>query len=72
NSDVIAEWKNNLFISSLSGTHVIRLVIRNNKVVGEERLLADQGERFRDITQGKDGALYAVTDGGKFYRIGKK
>ncbi|MBC7904755.1 MAG: PQQ-dependent sugar dehydrogenase [Gemmatimonadaceae bacterium] len=72
NSDVIAEWKNNLFISSLSGTHVIRLVIRNNKVVGEERLLADQGERFRDITQGKDGALYAVTDGGKLYRIGKK
>ncbi|MBS7564853.1 PQQ-dependent sugar dehydrogenase [Mucilaginibacter sp. Bleaf8] len=72
NSDVIPEWKGNLFIGALSGNHVIRLVIKDNKVTGEERLLADKGERFRAITQGKDGALYTVTDGGKLYRIGKK
>jgi glucose/arabinose dehydrogenase len=47
-------------------------VIENNKVVGEERILADEKQRFRDITQGKDGALYAVTDNGRLYRIGKK
>jgi glucose/arabinose dehydrogenase len=70
-SDVIPEWKNNLFISGLSSMHIARLIIRNNKVVGEERLLADENQRFRDITQGKDGALYAVTDGGRLYRIGK-
>lgn len=69
--DQIPEWKNNLFISSLSGMHVARLIIENDKVVGEERLLADQSQRFRDITQGKDGALYAVTDQGRLYRIGK-
>ncbi|HEY5368107.1 MAG TPA: PQQ-dependent sugar dehydrogenase [Hanamia sp.] len=70
-SDAIPEWKNNLFVCSLSATHIDRLVIKNNKVVGEERLLADEGQRFRDITQGKDGALYAVTDQGRLYRIGK-
>jgi len=72
NSDSIPEWKNNLFIAGLSSTHIARLVIENNKVAGEERLLADEGQRFRDITQGKDGALYAVTDDGRLYRIGKK
>ncbi|MGZ8541542.1 MAG: PQQ-dependent sugar dehydrogenase [Chitinophagaceae bacterium] len=71
-SDSIAEWKNNLFIGCLSGSHIARLVIKDNKVVGEERLLADEGQRFRDVTQGKDGALYAVTDDGRLYRIGKK
>ncbi|MDR6967487.1 glucose/arabinose dehydrogenase [Flavobacterium arsenatis] len=68
----LAEWNNNLFITGLSSTHIARLVIENNKVVGEERLLKDERQRFRDITQGKDGALYAVTDEGRLYRIGKK
>ncbi len=68
----IPEWKNNLFISSLSGMHVCRLVFQDNKVVGEERLLSDENQRFRDVTEGPDGALYAVTDGGRLYRISKK
>jgi len=71
-SDSIPEWKNNLFIGGLSSMHIVRLVIENNKVVGEERILAGEGQRFRDITEGKDGALYAVTDQGRLYRIYKK
>ena len=70
-SNTIPEWKNNLFIGSLSGMHVLRLVIKNNKVVGEERLLADQKQRFRSVIEGKDGALYAITDEGRLYRLGK-
>ncbi|GAB4038952.1 PQQ-dependent sugar dehydrogenase [Spirosoma gilvum] len=70
--DLIPEWKNNLFVGTLSGMHIARLVIKNDKVVGEERLLANEYQRFRDITQGKDGALYAITDQGRLYRIGKK
>jgi glucose/arabinose dehydrogenase len=70
--DNIPEWKNNLFIGGLSSQHIARLVIIDNKVIGEERLLANEGQRFRDITQGMDGALYAVTDEGRLYRIGRK
>jgi glucose/arabinose dehydrogenase len=70
--DAIPEWKNNLFIAGLSSTHIARLVIENNKVVGEERLLAGEKQRFRDVTEGKDGALYAITDMGRLYKIAKK
>lgn len=70
--DAIPEWKNNLFVAALNLPHLVRLVIENNKVTGEERLLVKEGQRFRDVTVGKDGALYAVTDGGRLYRIGKK
>lgn len=67
----IPEWENNLFIGSLSGMHIVRLVIENNRVTGEERLLASENQRFRDITQGTDNALYAITDGGRLYRISR-
>lgn len=66
------EWKGNLFIGCLSGEHINRIVMKDNKVVGEERLLTDQKERFRDVLNGSDGSLYAVTDSGKLYRISKK
>lgn len=69
--DAIPEWKNNLFISCLSGMHICRVVIENDKVVGEERLLESEEQRFRDVTQGPDGALYAVTDQGRLYRVSK-
>jgi glucose/arabinose dehydrogenase len=69
--DAIPEWKNNLFISGLSSMHIARLVIENNKVVGEERLMADKNERIRDVTY-LDGKLYAVTDTGKLFVIKKK
>lgn len=71
-SDSFPEWKNNLFMTGLNSNHIARLVINNNKVVGEERLLSGEGQRFRDITQGNDGALYAITDEGRLYRIGRK
>ena len=69
--NTIPEWKNNLFIGGLSSMHIVRLVIENNKVVGEERLLGDKKERFRDVAY-FNGMLYAVTDGGSLYRISKK
>lgn len=68
----IPEWKGNLFVGGLSSKHIARLVIVNNKVTGEERLLGDQNQRIRDVEEGKDGALYAVTDEGRLYRVSKK
>lgn len=69
--NLIPEWKNNLFVGALGGSHIARLVIKNNKVIAEERLLKDKNERWRSLVTGKDGALYGVTDSGNFYRIGK-
>lgn len=69
--DAIPEWKNNLFIGALSGAHIVRLVIEDNKVIGEERLLSNEKERIRDVAYA-DGKLYAITDSGILYMISKK
>ena len=69
-SGVFHEWQYDLFIGGLAGQHISRLKIENGRVQGEERLLEDKNQRFRDITEGMDGALYAVTDAGRLYRIG--
>ncbi len=71
-SNAIPEWENNLFLGGMSSKHIARIVLKDNKVVGEERLLANENQRFRDVGMGKDGALYAVTDEGRLYRISKK
>jgi len=68
----IAEWKNNLMIACLSGKKIIRLVIENDKVIGEEWLLEDENERFRDVLNGQDGNLYGITDSGKLYKVSPK
>lgn len=68
----VPEWQNNLFIAALSGKHIIRLVLTDQKITGEERLLENENQRFRDITQGSDNALYAITDEGRLYKITKQ
>lgn len=68
--DSLPEWRHDLFIGGLAGSHIARLKLDGRRVVGEERLLANEGQRFRDVESGPDGALYAVTDQGRLYRIG--
>jgi glucose/arabinose dehydrogenase len=65
------EWRGNLFVSALAGKALIRLVLKNGRVVNEERLLTDLNARIRGVTQGPDGALYVLTDGnaGKILRL---
>lgn len=70
-SDVIKEWENNIFIATLRGNHIVRLVLEDNKVIGEERLLANEGQRFRDLALGLNGEIYAITDEGRLYKINK-
>ncbi|HLV41828.1 MAG TPA: PQQ-dependent sugar dehydrogenase [Brumimicrobium sp.] len=65
----IPEWENNLFIGGLNSNHIARIVLKDNKVIGEERILTDEGERFRDVFQAKNGKLYTITQGGKLYSI---
>lgn len=64
-------WNGNLLVASLKEKHIARLVIRDDQVVGEERLLTDLGERVRDVAVGPDGAIWAITDedDGKLVRL---
>lgn len=68
-NDAIPEWENNLFIGGLASSYIVRVVIEDDLIVGEERLLTDEGERFRDVLVTEDGALIAITDGGMIYKI---
>lgn len=55
-------WKGSVLIGSLVGEHLVRLMLDDRRVTGEEWLLTDLGERVRDVVQGPDGAIYVVTD----------
>jgi glucose/arabinose dehydrogenase len=69
--DAFPDWKGNLFVGGMKDTRLVRLVLENGKVTGEEHLLKDRGQRVRDVRQGPDGALYVVTDqdNGELWRI---
>ena len=68
----IEEWQNNLMVGCLSGKKIIRLVIEDKKVTGEEWLLTNQNERIRDVLNGNDGNLYAITDSGKLIKVSQE
>jgi glucose/arabinose dehydrogenase len=56
--DQFPEWKGNLFIGAMPGQHLVRLVLKDNRVVAEEKLLVDRKQRIREVRQGPDGNLY--------------
>jgi glucose/arabinose dehydrogenase len=60
--ELFPEWRGNLFVGALAGQALHRLVLVDERVVGEEKLLADLGERIRDVRQGPDGALWLLSD----------
>jgi glucose/arabinose dehydrogenase len=55
-------WRGSLFVGSLKFRLLARLELDGERVVREERLLPDLGERVRDVRQGPDGLLYLLTD----------
>ncbi|HEY9234151.1 MULTISPECIES: PQQ-dependent sugar dehydrogenase [Phenylobacterium] len=61
-ADLIPAWKGNILIGGLASKALVRLVMQDGKVVGEERLLTDLNERIRDVIVGPDGAVYLATD----------
>jgi glucose/arabinose dehydrogenase len=66
--DRLPAWRGNLFSSTLRG-HLNRLVLDEQGVVSEERLLSDWTERVRDVAEGPDGGLYLATESGRIARI---
>lgn len=69
--DAFPAWRGSLFVGALRDRRLVRLVIENDRVKGEEHLLTDRGQRVRDVRQGPDGALYLVTDeqNGEVWRL---
>jgi aldose sugar dehydrogenase len=67
--DAIPGWKGNLLIAGLSSQAIVRLTLDGETVVNEERI--PMGTRIRDVVQGPDGAVYALTDEteGKILRL---
>ena len=55
-------WQGNLFVGSLKFRYLARLELQNGRVVREDRLLPQLGQRVRDVRQGPDGLLYLLTD----------
>ena len=55
-------WNDSLFLGALADRNLIRVQLDGNRIVGEERLLVDLGERIRDVRVGVDGAVYVLTD----------
>jgi glucose/arabinose dehydrogenase len=63
--------KGNLFVGSLKFAYLDRIELSGGKVLREHKLIAQQGERVRDVRQGPDGLLYVLTDSrnGKLLRL---
>ncbi|MGC3983489.1 MAG: PQQ-dependent sugar dehydrogenase [Pseudorhodoferax sp.] len=56
-------WQGSLFVGSLKFSRLYRLELgADGKVVREQQLLEDVGQRVRDVRQGPDGLLYVLTD----------
>jgi glucose/arabinose dehydrogenase len=66
--DLFPAWKGSLFIGGLASKNLVRLDVKGERVIGEERLLKDlqpAAERIRDVRQGPEGAIYLLTDNPK-------
>ncbi|WP_242494959.1 PQQ-dependent sugar dehydrogenase [Salinicola tamaricis] len=55
------DWHGDLIIASLSPGGLVRLTLDGERVSGEARLASELG-RVRDVDEGPDGALWALTD----------
>jgi glucose/arabinose dehydrogenase len=59
-ADTIDGWRGNILIGGLSSQGIVRLTLDGDKVTGEERI--PLSARIRNVRQGPDGSVYALTD----------
>jgi len=55
-------WQGSLLVGSLKFRYLARLELQGGRVLREEKLLQDLGERIRAVRQGPDGLMYLLTD----------
>ncbi len=71
NSDIFPNWKGDFFIGVLGDQTIIRIKVKDKKVIQQENIIPDLNERIRSIEVGPDGFIYASTDSsnGKIIRL---
>lgn len=64
------KWENQLFVTSLAAQELRRLVIGDNRQVGQQEVLFKGIGRLRDVATGPDGLLYvAMENPGRIVRL---
>jgi len=73
-SDLFPDMNGDLLIAALKEREVRRVRIDGDKVVAEQRLFGEIGERIRDVRVSPDGSIYLLTDStnGRVLRITPK
>ena len=66
--DLFPGWKGDLFVGAMVDQALVRLVLKGERVIAEERLLTDRKQRVREVRQGPDGSIY-VLSGPQLLRI---
>lgn len=67
--DKYPSWKGSILAGSLRFNYVNRCIIKDNKVVDQEKILLNIG-RVRNVEMGKDGYIYVAVEGpGAVYRL---
>ena len=61
-ADRFPAWRNSVLIGALGSQDLIRLTLEGDRVVAQERLLAERKSRIRDVRLGPDGYVYVLTD----------
>ena len=56
------DWQGRLLVGSLKFRYLARLTLDGTRVVREDKLLPELGQRVRDVRQGPDGFIYLLTD----------
>jgi len=65
------QWQGKLLVAALAARHARVLTLDSGRIVGDEILLDELGERLREIRTGPDGAVWVLTDAnpGKVLRL---
>lgn len=66
---VFAPWRGDVFIGAMGQRHLSRLVVRDGRIVVEERLMNRQRGRIRLVAEGPDGLIYVGNDDGELLRL---
>lgn len=56
------EWQGDLFVGALAGSMLVRYEVEGDRIISEEELLTERGDRIRDVRSGPDGHIYLLTD----------